>query len=90
MTVIGEFAQIVFWVAVVLVVGATPLWIVALWRKQWAAARGFAIAAGVIALAFGGFGVGMEASVDACEAGGGLGCADAYFGLVFGLMLAVR
>ena len=86
---IGSFVQPVFWMAVVLLVGATPLWIVALWRKQWAAAKGFAIVAGVIALAFGGIGVGMEPSVDACEAGGGIGCGDVYLGLAFGLILVV-
>jgi hypothetical protein len=80
---LGVFAQSVFWIAVVLLVGATPLWIVALWRKQWAAAKGMAMLAGVIALAFGGISIAVESSVDACEASGGIGCANAYMGPAF-------
>jgi hypothetical protein len=69
-----------------LTVLAVPLWIVAL-AKGRRDVIGFGVAAVVMAVLFGMMSVSTEASGDSCEASGGIGCADLYFGAAGGLFL---
>ena len=58
---------------------ALPLWIVALIKGRRDILLGFGTGMVAIAFLFGLMSVATEASVDSCEASGGIGCADLYF-----------
>jgi hypothetical protein len=78
---IGTFFEAAMLTLGIEVVLAVPLWLVAFIKVRRDMLRGFGIAAVLMALVFGLMSVSTEASVDSCEASGGIGCADAYFGL---------
>ena len=84
-----DFFSIAALTTVVCLVIALPLWGVAVWRRTWTVALWFVAAAVILSVAFGWLAVGLESGVAACEASGGIGCADAYLGFPFLWLIAL-
>ena len=86
---IEEFLSVAAMTFLACLVLAIPLWIASLLMRRRDVALQFAAAAVLLSVVFGLMGVSAESMVDSCEAEGGIGCADAYFGLVGVWMLAM-
>lgn len=76
--VLGAFFSAAAMTLVACAVLAVPVWIVAVWRRAWRVALWFAGTAAVLSLLLGLLMIESESSVDACQASGGIGCADLY------------